>query len=123
VHQHCGRLDEAQRCFEQALQAHRALGLRRLTGIAQGCQAELLLMLGDGTAALAALDEGEAALREVRDRYELARLLAVRCKAWRAGGDATRAQAALAEAEAVARAIGARPESELERALAPLRDG
>jgi predicted ATPase/class 3 adenylate cyclase/Tfp pilus assembly protein PilF len=121
---HCeqGRLDEAGSCYDLALAHARAAGYRRLEGVVLGGFGELLARRGRPEEGLVEIRAGEALLREIGDREELARLLCGRGIMEARLGARDLAREALAESESIANAIGSSAGSELASAIAALRE-
>lgn len=121
LHSDQGRFAEARAHYEQALALAREAGYRRLEGAVLGGLGDLLVKQGQADAALELLRSGEALLRVVADREELAKLLCILGRAEVACGERARAGAALDEAETLAAAMGTTPDTDIGRELAVLR--
>jgi hypothetical protein len=81
----------------------------------------LLTRRGGGEAARATLARGEAILRELDERLELAKLVCFRAELAFERGEAGIARTLLEEVEAITAPLGLTPESELGRTVATLR--
>jgi predicted ATPase/class 3 adenylate cyclase/Tfp pilus assembly protein PilF len=117
-----GRMEDARAHYEAALAIHREMGHRRGQGGVLGKLADLLVQQGQIREAKEALRESEALLRQVGNPLELAKLLCIRGRVETTVGELDAARAALAEAETAAAAIGIRPDCELGREIAKLRE-
>jgi hypothetical protein len=82
----------------------------------------LLTQQGRLDEARALLAEGEAQLRAVDEKLELASLLCLRGRLELAAGDLARAQASLAEADSDARALDLGADSKLWKEIGALRE-
>jgi tetratricopeptide (TPR) repeat protein len=122
LHYEQGQIEQARECFQVALTIHCELGQRRLEGVIRGKLGVVLARDGKVRDARDSFSRADALLREVDDRFELARLLCARGKVELASGDADAARSALAEAETLAVAIDAGPASGLSRKIAELRE-
>jgi predicted ATPase/class 3 adenylate cyclase/Tfp pilus assembly protein PilF len=122
VHRGQGRMEDARAHLDQALAIHRAVGNRRAEGSTLGSLGELLAKEGRFAEARELLRTGEALLREVGDQLGLANLLCDWGHVELAGGDVGAARTALAAAERAVDAMGTRPDSELGRKIAALRE-
>jgi predicted ATPase/class 3 adenylate cyclase len=116
-----GRPDEAQARFEEAVRIAGALGARRAEGQFLGYLGLLHARQGRPADARSCLDSGEASLRAASDSFGLGVLLCSRAEAHCLAGNGAAAADALAEARTIAADVGARPISELGRAIARVR--
>jgi tetratricopeptide (TPR) repeat protein len=101
-----GRTVEARPLLEQALDLAIQIGLRNVQATCSAELAELELQDGQLEVARRHLDDAEAGLREVDDRFELCGVLGTRVRLEVALGDLTAAQAALDEACALRDDLG-----------------
>jgi tetratricopeptide (TPR) repeat protein len=117
-----GRIEEALALEETALALNRQVGHRRFEGITLGYLSLIHLAQGRTDAARSALAAGEAILREMADPLELARLLCARALVESTAGEFGTAGATLGEVEVLAERCGIRPDSELHRRIARVRE-
>jgi predicted ATPase len=116
-----GRTLQARGYLEQALAIARALGDRLSEATDLAALADLLTGEGQLAEAVENLRQAEAILRAIDNPFELANVLCVKARAELAAGHEDLAQATLAEAESIAVRIAARPDSELIREIAKVR--
>jgi predicted ATPase/class 3 adenylate cyclase/Tfp pilus assembly protein PilF len=121
LRQAAGEFDLARQHYDAALRIHREVGNRRFEGGVLGDLGALLADQGDSEAGMHALCEGEAALREVDDPLDLAKLLCAKGKAALSGGDVPAARAALDEARAIGERLGVEANSDLGRQVSALQ--
>jgi ATP/maltotriose-dependent transcriptional regulator MalT len=114
-------MEEARDHSERALVYAREVGDRPFEGYTVAKLGVLLFHQGRLREARAALETGEAALREVGFDLELGVVLCDRARVDLALGEPDAASARLTEAESLSERVDAGPDSELGRAIAEVR--